>query len=284
MVTPNITPLALRTRWALRRLQRVAREEPATGSATDRPYSTMGLVFHGRVGLAAGFDRQGTLWSTGHRLGFAAIECAAPGVAALAGGGRRRAVRGVSLTKPPGLPWTAAEGHFRAALRAEARHADYLTLNPGRERPDPAYFAALVAAVCSARGERSLPVVVKLPAAWLAAPERIALARTFVAAGAAGLLLSAEGMADAETVLGEFAGTLDPQVCLISVGGIASPATALARLRAGADLLQLHRGLIAHRPSLLAAINIALESAATGPRKRLLNETELNRQADAERR
>lgn len=256
MSASRLTSLALRTRWALLRLQAAAATAPAAAAAT--PVKLMGLAFPGRVGLAAGFDRRGALWPDGHRLGFAAIECAAPGVAALAGNDRRRAVRGVSLTKPPGLPWAEAEGYFVAALRTAARHADYLTLNPGRERPPPACFARLVAAVCAGRGGRQLPVVAKLPAAWLADSARVAVARELVAAGAAGLLLSAEGAAEPEGVLGELASELGDQVCLISVGGIASAATALARLRAGADLVQVHRGLIARGPGLLAAINAAV--------------------------
>lgn len=256
MAVPKITPLALRTRWALLRLQAAASTAPA--AATRTPVHAMGLAFPGRVGLAAGFDRQGKLWRDGHRLGFAAIECAAPGVAVLAGGDTGRAVRGVSLTKPPGLPWAEAEAHFVAALRTAARHADYLTLNPGRERPEPACFVRLVAAVCAARGGRQLPVVAKLPAAWLADSERLAVARELVAAGAAGLLLSAEGAADAEGGLREIAAAVGHEVCLISVGGIASARTALARLRAGADLVQVHRGLIARGPALVAAINAAV--------------------------
>lgn len=263
MAVPTLTPLALRTRWALRRLQAAASGAPAAGR-TGQPVIAMGLAFPGRVGLAAGFDRRGALWPNGHRLGFAAIECAAPDVAALAGGGSPRAVRGVSLTKPPGLRWEAAEGHFVAALRAEARHADYLTLNPGRERPDPATFARLVAAVCAARGGRQLPVVAKLPAAWLADSGRLAVAREFVAAGAAGLLLSAEGAADPEGVLREMAGALGGQVCLISVGGVASAQAALARRRAGADLVQVHRGLITQGPRLVAAINTVLARQPRG--------------------
>lgn len=260
MSAPRLSSLALRTRWALLRLQAAAAKAPAAAIGT--PVNVMGLAFSGRVGLAAGFDRRGTLWPDGHRLGLAAVECAAPGVAAWAGGKGPRAVRGISLAKPPGLPWAEAEGHFVAALRTAARHADYLTLNPGRERPAPACFVRLVAAVCAARGGRQLPVVAKLPAAWLADSERVAVAREFVAAGAAGLLLSAEGAADPDGVLGELAGELGGQVCLISVGGIASVATALARLRAGADLVQVHRGLIARGPGLVAAINAALAREA----------------------
>lgn len=262
MRVPPLTPLALRTRWALRRLQTAAREAPAPAMAAGVPVIAMGLVFPGRLGLAAGFDRRGALWPHGHRLGFAAVECATPAIAARAGcglpPGGQRALRGISLSKPPGLPWADSESYFVAALGSVARHADYLTLNPGRERPEPARFAQLVAAVCAARAGRRLPVVAKLPAAWLASAERVALARAFVAAGAAGLLLSAEGAADPEGVLRELAAALGKETCLISVGGIASAGTALARLRAGADLLQVHRGLVGRGPRLIAEINAAL--------------------------
>lgn len=259
-MSTRLSSLALRTRWALLRLQAAAQTAPAAAAAP--PVNAMGLAFSGRLGLAAGFDRRGALWPDGHRLGLAAVECAAPGIAALAGGDRPRAVRGISLSKPPGLSWEVADAWFVGALRTSARHADYLTLNPGRERPEPAHFVTLVAAVCAARGGRQLPVVAKLPAAWLAGAGRLELARAVVAAGAAGLLLSAEGAADAEAVLGEFAAEFGKQVCLISVGGIASVATALARRRAGADLLQVHRSLITRGPGLVAAINAALARGA----------------------
>lgn len=259
-MSTRLSSLALRTRWALLRLQAAAQIAPAAAAAA--PVNAMGLAFSGRLGLAAGFDRRGTLWPAGHRLGLAAVECAAPGIAALAGGDRSRVVRGLSLTKPPGLSWEGADAWFVGALRTAARHADYLTLNPGRERPEPARFVSLVAAVCAARGGRHLPVVAKLPAVWLAGPGRVELARAFVAAGADGLLLSAEGAVDAEAVLSELAAAFERKVCLISVGGIASVATALARRRAGADLLQVHRSLITRGTGLVAAINAALAGGA----------------------
>lgn len=258
----RLSSLALRTRWALLRLQAAAQAAPAAAAAP--PVNAMGLSFSGRLGLAAGFDRRGSLWPDGHRLGLAAVECAAPGIAALAGGTRSGVVRGISLSKPPGLRWDEADAWFVAALRTTARHADYLTLNPGRERPEPGRFVRLVAAVCTARGGRQLPVVAKLPAAWLAGAGRVELARALVAAGAAGLLLSAESAADPEAALSELAAAFERKICLISVGGIASAATALARRRAGADLLQVHRGLITRGAGLVAAINAALAGERQG--------------------
>jgi len=151
------------------------------------------------------------------------------------------------------------------ALRSFHAGADYVTLNPGRDCPSPARFAALAAAAAQLRDRlarrrrRPLPLVAKLPARWLDsdAASAIGVADAFVAAGIDGLLVSTEGARAARNacrLLCMLADALDPRVCLISVGGIDSVDEAEARLAAGATLVQIHRALLAHDPRLIRAL------------------------------
>jgi dihydroorotate dehydrogenase len=56
---------------------------------------------------------------------------------------------------------------------------------------------------------------------------------------------------------------------LIGVGGIDSGAAAVAKIRAGATLVQLYSGLVFHGLSLVAEIKSALAAAVSGPHERL---------------
>lgn len=266
----TITPNGLRTRWAVARLHCAAGRMEESGRA-GRPVRAMGLSFPTPIGLAAGFDRHGRLLDRAQRLGLGAVELGTLAVASdsavlpprrprrLPGDAAVR--RGLSIGKPPGLSWEHAEAPYLRALRAAHAGADYLTLNPGRDCPSPARFAEVVAAVVRARDRlarpRPLPIVVKLPARWLDGNEHERIAAAFVAGGADGLLVSAEGersRADAHACLKNLSDALGPRVCLISVGGVDSVREAQARLRAGATLVQIHRALLTHAPQLLRAL------------------------------
>lgn len=265
-----ITPNGLRTRWAVARLQRAAGRMEESGRA-GRPVRAMGLTFPSPIGLAAGFDRHGRLLDHAQRLGLGAVELGTLAVASDAAVVPPRlprrlpadaAVRrGLSIGKPPGLGWEHAEAAYLRALRAVHAGADYLSLNPGRDCPSAARFAEVVVAVVRARDRlarpRPLPIVVKLPARWLDDGERERTAAAFVAGGADGLLVPAEGghsRADACACLEHLSHALGPRVCLISVGGVDSVREAQARLRAGATLVQIHRALLTHAPQLLRAL------------------------------
>lgn len=266
----SLTPTALRTRWALAAL-RVAAHDGDGQRPEARGVEAMGLVFPGRVGLAAGFDRRGTLRATAHRLGLGAIELGsfAGPRASLAGGVPRRvgaAVVGISLGKHPATPWSRAEADLAAAMRALYREADYFTVNPGRDLPPGDHFVRVVAALAGVRNTlagragRPLPLVAKLPAAWLADVQRASLCTALVAAGASGLLLSAEGMAprQAHAVLGEVAAAVGRETCLISVGGIDGVREARRRIAAGARLVQLHRAVAREGEPLIRRLNRTL--------------------------
>ncbi|MCW5581049.1 MAG: hypothetical protein KIS72_06905, partial [Luteimonas sp.] len=249
------------------------------GAALTAPVQAMGLSFPSPLVLAAGFDRHGRLLPDGAALGLGGVETGshwtvaehppplhrplsrsrqrAPGA-----GGARAPRHGLNLVKPPMLDWARAEHAFRRAIGAWQGGADYLVLNPGRGCPSPWHFVDLVAALSAWCGRlprhRPLPLVAKLPASWVEGDGRVDLARRFVAAGADGLLLSAEGaIATACRRIAELAGALGPGTCLVSVGGIDSVREAQARLQAGARLLQVHRAVLvagARQRRLLAAI------------------------------
>ncbi|WP_231874464.1 dihydroorotate dehydrogenase [Azoarcus sp. KH32C] len=267
-----MTPRALRTRWAMARLPRIARRiDDGSGEFADRKASvfTMGLSFPSPIGLAAGFDRRGRLLDCAHRLGLGAVEIGTLAVAdglpflsrPIAGGVRC----GVSIGKPRHVAWDAAEEAYLRALRALHAAADYLTLNPGRDCPSPARFAEVATAAAQLRDRlarhrlRPLPLVAKLPAHWLGgdAAHIVDVADAFVAAGVDGLLVSAEGLdarRNACAILHMVSEAVGPGVCVISVGGIDSVAEVQARLAAGATLVQVHRALLARDSSLLRAL------------------------------
>lgn len=225
----------------------------------------MGLSFASPIGLAAGFDRCGRLLEGAHRLGFGAVELGTlthvnpcPVLPRRAAGG---VCRGVSLGKPGHVDWDDAEHAWLQALRTFHAAADYATLNPGRDCPAPARFAAVAGAAVTlrnrlARHRRPLPLMAKLSSRWLDgdAESVVGVADAFVAAGIDGLLVSTEGAGarrNACAVLRVLSRALDPRVCLISVGGIDSVDEAAARLAAGATLVQVHRALLGRDSRLL---------------------------------
>lgn len=254
---------ALRTRWALRALVAPApRREVAPVGPPARGVSVMGLRLPSALGLAAGFDRSGALAGRAAWLGLGAVE-----IGSLGAGSREldhaiRALRraragvpapgphvahGVSLVKRAATLWPAAADELAGVLRRLHGLADYVTLNPGRDRPSPAEFAALVARLGDVRdrlacgGGRPLPLVAKLPSGWLRG-DAGGLAQAFAARGADGLLLSAEGVSATEHLetLRRAQRAAGGRLCLISVGGVRSAGDALQRLRAGAALVQVH--------------------------------------------
>lgn len=268
-----LSRLALRTRWRLLDLQQ--RSEPGEIEAGP-PVSAMGLVFPGPVGLAAGFDRHGRLLSQAGKLGLGALEVGSvfAGVPSfVAPLPRKSAVCGVSLGQRPGVSSAGTENCFIQAMREHGRRADYFCLNPGRDCPSPEKLAQLVRCLrCSDTKRR--PLMVKLTRH---SPDPVAAAHACVAAGASGLLVSAEGMAAPEVLLRTLRQALPAKIALVSVGGIDTPEIALARRSAGADLIQIHRGMVQQGSLLVAAINRAWRSGNKKPadlHRRVLQDTD----------
>lgn len=264
-------------------------------AVTGRAVEAMGLRFPAPLLLAAGFDRRGELLAHAGALGLGGVETGShrcvpgmPPLLTIAAWRRRQrshpaqfasqSIHGLSLVVPsaeigstPALSPSASAQRRRAELLCRAlvawhSGADYVVLNPGRSGATAAECAELLAALAELRDRlpraRRLALVVKLPARWIEAWSADrgleAWGRRLVAAGADGLLVSAEGAAQhACARLAALAAALEPRVCLISVGGIDSVRTAEARLAAGARLVQVHRaalGAVARVLPLLAGL------------------------------
>jgi dihydroorotate dehydrogenase len=216
---------------------------------------------------------------------------------------RRRAPSGV-VGVNVGANRDAADraADYVAGLRAFDDVASYFTINvsspntPGlRELQAPAALDDLLGRVLEARealvagGSPRRPVVVKL-APDIAEADLEPVARVLLARGVDGIAVSnttlaREGLGDAE--LAKEAGGLSGRplfhrstvmlarvylltggrVPLIGIGGIDSGAAAIAKIEAGATLLQLYTGLVYEGPALLARIK--QELAAYAEREKL---------------
>jgi dihydroorotate dehydrogenase len=195
-------------------------------------------------------------------------------------------------SRPPGLivggnigkgratPLEAAADDYRRAASTLAPVVDYLTINlsspntPGlRQLQAPEHLAGIVTELrrCTHR-----PVLVKLAPDldWEALPEVVAAARE---AGAAGLIAANTTLSRTElrhpsplaVQDGGLSGTplrcpvlrltarlaeLAPDLGVVSVGGIGTPADVQARLVAGAALVQVYTSLIYGGPGLAARL------------------------------
>lgn len=141
---------------------------------------------------------------------------------------------GISLVKRASTPWCEAHHELSRAIRDFYGLADYVTLNPGKNRPAPEVFAAINHQLPRAR----VPLVIKLPACWQV---REVLAN-FAQTGVDGFLLSAEGMDIREHLacLHHLRTQFGQELSLISVGGMTTLRDVRQRLRAGASLVQMH--------------------------------------------
>ncbi|MEX2501714.1 MAG: dihydroorotate dehydrogenase (quinone), partial [Trueperaceae bacterium] len=196
---------------------------------------------------------------------------------------------GVNLGKNADTPLDAAEDDYRAVARAVTPYADYLAVNVSspntvglRGLQEPERLRALLEAVIM--DASGLPVLVKLAPDLSDASLRSAAA-VAQRAGVAGIVatnttLGRAGLRHDPGAPGGLSGrplalrsrevlaVLRPETDLpiVSVGGIDGPEEAVARLRAGADLLQLYTGLIYEGPGLIARIHdgIVAEMARVG--------------------
>ena len=188
-------------------------------------------------------------------------------------------------------------GDYVAGLETFYRLASYFTVNisspntPGlRDLQAPAALDELLGRVLAARakrvagGEARVPIVVKI-APDIAEEDLPAIVARMMAHGVDGIAVSnttlaRAGIGDAETgrqtgglsgrplfhrstvVLARVHRLTGGTVPLIGIGGIDSGETALAKIEAGASLLQLYTGLIYEGPSLIGRIKDHLAGAA----------------------
>jgi dihydroorotate dehydrogenase len=181
------------------------------------------------------------------------------------------------------------ERDYPALYAAVAPLADYVTVNvsspntPGlRDLQGEARLAGILAAIAAARAglPRQPPVLVKI-APDLAEDALGPLVKTCVAQGVAGLIISNTTIARPATLrspLRNEAGGLSGaplrdrstallrrcfrlargRLALVGVGGVASGADVLAKLRAGASLVQLYTGFAYAGPALVPRLKAEL--------------------------
>jgi len=183
-------------------------------------------------------------------------------------------------------------GDYVSGIATMSAVADYLTINisspntPGlRDLQAPEVLAALLGRVQEARGkaEKRPPLLVKL-APDIADADLPAIVGVIEANGVDGIVvsnttLSREGLKDrsfaaesgglsgrplfvrATRMLARTYQLTKGRLPLIGVGGIDSGAAALAKIEAGASLLQLYTGLVFEGPKLIGGIKQALVEA-----------------------
>ena len=172
---------------------------------------------------------------------------------------------------------------FELLVARFAPLADYLTIDVscpntknGRMFQDPVQLADLLARLKLARGALATPMLVKL-ASDLKADEARAIARVTIDAGLAGLVvantsaerpeslrsaakaerggLSGRPIFEASTrLLAEVRAEVGPEPILVGVGGVFTAADALAKLQAGANLIQLYTALVYEGPPVVGRI------------------------------
>ena len=224
-----------------------------------------------------------------NRLGFnnEGQEAALPRLA-----GRRQGIVGVNIGA--GRDSQDRIGDYVSGLQRMSAVADYLTINisspntPGlRDLQAPDALNALLTRVQAARlaQEKATPLLVKL-APDIADADLPEIVRIVEAHGVDGIVVSnttlaRDGLSDesfaaqsgglsgrplftrSTRMLAKIYRLTEGELPLVGVGGIDSGATALAKIEAGASLLQLYTGLVFEGPKLIGGIKQALVEAIT---------------------
>ncbi len=210
-----------------------------------------------------------------------------------------RGVLGVNIGKNFDTPIDRAAEDYVLALRQVYACASYVTINISspntknlRDLQQGDELAALLGAVRRERAilqtmhRKHVPLVVKiapdLSTAQLEAIAQVLLEQDIDGVIATNTTLAREGVAGmrhaqeagglsgaplrqrATEVVRELARRLAGRIPIIAVGGIASAADALDKLRAGAQLVQLYTGLVYRGPALVQEIRNALRDLGTG--------------------
>ncbi|MCX7945581.1 MAG: quinone-dependent dihydroorotate dehydrogenase [Hydrogenophilus sp.] len=287
------------------------------------PISLMGLSFPNRVGLAAGFDKNGTAIDGLAHLGFGFIEVGTvtprpqagnpkprlfrlpqaralinrmgfnnAGVRSLVAQAARRrwsGILGVNIGKNADTPIERAVDDYRIALLSTWAIADYIALNISSPNTTHlrtlqhgehlekllAELSLLAEQLTQTTGKR-VPLVVKIApdldeeslthiATTLTAypisaviATNTTLSRTGVAhlplAHQTGGLSGAPLMAVSTRIVEQLSSLLQGRLPIIAAGGILTAEDAVAKIRAGASLVQLYTGLIYRGPRLVQEV------------------------------
>ncbi len=280
------TIAALLSRPQARNLARISIRLAAMVQPHEAPAAlrrtVMGLSFPGPVGLAAGFDQHGSLYSSLPPLGFGFAEIGSvtplpepqrsPGLEAVAAILSRHprphpVPLGVSISMNRKTPRARMAEDYLACMQGLWPHADYITLNLGAHAgPDlhlPEHRVTLGNVLTAVKDEQARmrsesglhrPVVVKIDRYRADTDNLLACVRDFCFDG---LILSGDlRQGDEKAVLAGLERAVKAlDVPVISVGGIRTPQNVADRLAAGAALIQVYGGLVQSGPWLLQGIN-----------------------------
>ena len=203
-----------------------------------------------------------------NRMGFN-NEGIAAGVENIRSATRFHGVLGVNIGKNKITPNEDAAQDYLTCLRAAWPVADYIAINfsspntPGLRDLQAAEPAArLLASLKSEQSNLAAETGRHVPIFMKVAPdvtdEHIAeLSRVFLDEGLDGLIatnttLSRAPLTERSTeVIGAFASELKGRIPIIGVGGIMNGADAVAKIKAGASLVQLYTGFVYRGPDLI---------------------------------
>jgi dihydroorotate dehydrogenase len=208
--------------------------------------------------------------------------------------GRRQLVLGLNIGKNAATPIERAEDDYLACLEGVYPHADYVTVNISspntknlRSLQSDEALDQLLGAVhqrgqelAQAQGRR-VPLFVKI-APDLDANQVQVIAASLLRHGMDGVIATntllgreavqglphaneAGGLSGAPVrepsnrVIAQLRAALGPGFPIIGVGGILSGADAVAKLQAGADVVQFYTGLIYRGPELVREVGLALQ-------------------------
>ncbi len=210
-------------------------------------------------------------------------------------------ILGLNIGKNADTPIERAADDYLLGLDAVYPHADYVTVNISspntrdlRSLQGDGPLGELLAALQARRGElarrhgRAVPMFVKIApdldeaqvgaVAATLREQRVdgviatntTLARDAVAhlpnGGEAGGLSGRPLRAASNRVIGQLRGALGPAFPIIGVGGVLSADDALAKIDAGADLVQIYTGFIYRGPELVGEAARALKERRTARR------------------
>jgi dihydroorotate dehydrogenase len=202
-------------------------------------------------------------------------------------------ILGLNIGKNASTPIERAADDYLIGLAAVHPHADYVTVNISspntknlRALQSDAALDGLLGAIDGCRAElrgtttRRVPIFVKIAPdldgeqidAIAAAVRRhhidgIVATNTTVSraavegqrfSGETGGLSGSPLAAPSNRVIRQLRACLGPQIAIIGVGGVMTPGDAVAKIEAGADLVQIYTGLIFAGPALIPAAAAAL--------------------------
>jgi len=289
----------------------------------------LGLKFPNPIGLAAGFDKNASLFSHFFDFGFGFIEVGTLTPLAQEGNPKPRLFRlpldgalinrlgfnnggvklaaerlkryrkngmiiGGNIGRNKNTPNEKAVDDYTACFKTLFPYVDYFTVNvsspntPGlRDLQDREPLLKLIAALhaLNLQNQQPKPVLLKI-APDLRNEQLDDIIQIVRSTGIAGLVacnstLSREGLRSAPSLVAETGGLsgrplakrsteivaylrsrLPKNTVIIGVGGIDSPGEAIAKLNAGADLLQLYTGFVYEGPAVIRSLNKALIAAS----------------------